>query len=88
MQRDYGADFFCWLMLITKVRNIERFCVEFSLVVINSYLGRSEDDYYELEVTNNLVCKVITTNQTVKHAGTCAPAVCSNGSFLKDFYIQ
>ena len=38
-------------------------CVEFSPTIINIYLGRSEDDYYELEVTDNQVCKAITANQ-------------------------
>ena len=37
--------------------------MEFFLVVINTYLGKSEDDYCELEVTDNQVCKAITTNQ-------------------------
>jgi hypothetical protein len=31
--------------------------------VINKFLGRKEDGYSELEVTNNVVCKTITANQ-------------------------
>ncbi|KAK2381040.1 hypothetical protein QL285_068681 [Trifolium repens] len=38
-------------------------CVEFSPAVINSFLGRREDGYSELEPTNNQVCKTITANQ-------------------------
>ncbi|KAK2396908.1 hypothetical protein QL285_058538 [Trifolium repens] len=38
-------------------------CVEFSPAVINSFLGRREDSYSELEPTNNQVCKTITANQ-------------------------
>ena len=38
-------------------------CVEFSPVIINRNLDRSKDDYCELEVTNNQVCKAITANQ-------------------------
>jgi hypothetical protein len=38
-------------------------CVEFSPVVINRFLGRKEDGYSEVAITNNEVCKTITANQ-------------------------
>jgi hypothetical protein len=38
-------------------------CVEFSPAVINRFLGRKEDGYTEVEVTNNQVCKTITADQ-------------------------
>ncbi|WJX24287.1 hypothetical protein P8452_13412 [Trifolium repens] len=38
-------------------------CVEFSPAIINRFLGRKEDGYTEIEVTNNQVCKIITANQ-------------------------
>lgn len=38
-------------------------CVEFSHAIINKYLGRSEVEESELEVTDNQVCKAIITNQ-------------------------
>ncbi|XP_058782220.1 uncharacterized protein LOC131656533 [Vicia villosa] len=44
-------------------------CVEFSSAVINRYMNTIEDEQGELEVTDNQVHKVITSNQ---HAGSCA----------------
>lgn len=41
-------------------------CVEFSPEVINKFLGRSEETCAELEVTDNQICKEITTNQVNK----------------------
>ncbi|KAK2401666.1 hypothetical protein QL285_051246 [Trifolium repens] len=38
-------------------------CINFSPVVINSYLGRKEDGYPGFEPTNNQICKTITANQ-------------------------
>jgi hypothetical protein len=38
-------------------------CVNFSPVVINRFLGRSEDAQPEFEVTDNEVCKTITADQ-------------------------
>jgi hypothetical protein len=38
-------------------------CVEFSPAVINRFLGRKEDGYTEMEVTNYQVCKTISANQ-------------------------
>jgi hypothetical protein len=38
-------------------------CVEFSPAIVNRFLGRNEDDYTELEITNNEFCKTITANQ-------------------------
>ena len=35
-------------------------CVEFSLEVINRYMGRSEDEKPELEMSDNQIYKVIT----------------------------
>ncbi|XP_058784376.1 uncharacterized protein LOC131659167 [Vicia villosa] len=37
--------------------------VHFSHPVINRYLGRSDDEGFDLEVTDNQVCKEITANQ-------------------------
>ena len=42
---------------------VRSMCVEFSPAVINRFLDRSEDDYCELEVTDNQVYKAITANQ-------------------------
>jgi hypothetical protein len=38
-------------------------CVEFSPAIINRFLGRKEDGYSEVEITNNEVCRTITANQ-------------------------
>jgi hypothetical protein len=38
-------------------------CVEFSPIIINRFLGRQEDGYSAVDVTNNEVCKTITANQ-------------------------
>ncbi|KAK2436299.1 hypothetical protein QL285_021300 [Trifolium repens] len=38
-------------------------CVQFSLAVINAYLGRREYGYPGFEPTNNQICKTITANQ-------------------------
>ncbi|MCI68760.1 envelope-like protein, partial [Trifolium medium] len=38
-------------------------CVEFSPTVINQFLERGEDVVAEMEVTDNEVCKTITSNQ-------------------------
>jgi hypothetical protein len=37
--------------------------LEFSPAVINRFLGRKEDGYTEMEVTNYQVCKTISANQ-------------------------
>ncbi|XP_050915153.1 uncharacterized protein LOC127130132 [Lathyrus oleraceus] len=41
-------------------------CVEFSPNVINRYMGRCDDEYTEIEVTDNQVCKEITAKQVVQ----------------------
>ncbi|XP_050915643.1 uncharacterized protein LOC127130718 [Lathyrus oleraceus] len=41
-------------------------CVNFSPSVINKYLGRPDEARLELEVTDNTICQVITTNQVRK----------------------
>ncbi|XP_024636309.1 uncharacterized protein [Medicago truncatula] len=41
-------------------------CVDFSPIVINRFLGRSEDEYTEVEVTDNTVCKEITSGQVTQ----------------------
>lgn len=41
-------------------------CVQFSLDVINRYMVICEDEQVEIEVTNNLVCKEITTKQVLQ----------------------
>ncbi|XP_058733029.1 uncharacterized protein LOC131604617 [Vicia villosa] len=38
-------------------------CVNFSSTVINNILGRSDEAQFELEVSDNKVCQVITANQ-------------------------
>lgn len=35
-------------------------CVEFSPEFINRFMGRSEEEQAEVEVTNNVVCREIT----------------------------
>ncbi|XP_050896916.1 uncharacterized protein LOC127103728 [Lathyrus oleraceus] len=48
-------------------------CVQFSLDVINRYMVRCEDEQVEIEVTDNLVCKEITTKQVpANHTSTIA----------------
>jgi hypothetical protein len=37
--------------------------VEFSPAIINRFLGRKEDGYSKVEITNNEVCRTITANQ-------------------------
>lgn len=38
-------------------------CVEFSLEIINRYLGRSEEEQAEVEVSDNVICREITAKQ-------------------------
>ena len=38
-------------------------CVKFSPAIIYRFMDRSEDDFCELEVTDNQVCRAITANQ-------------------------
>lgn len=52
----------------TRSQNFKRVyvrgrCVDFSPAIINMYLGRSEEEVCELEVTDNQVCKGIIANQ-------------------------
>jgi len=41
-------------------------CAEFSSEIINRFLGRSEEEHVEVEITDNDICKEITANQVKK----------------------
>lgn len=42
-------------------------CVDFSLELINSFFGRNEEEQAEIEVSNNVICKEITTKQVKEY---------------------
>ena len=44
-------------------------CLEFSPEVINRFLGRNEEACVKFEVTNNQICKEITTKQVKQWGG-------------------
>lgn len=50
-----------WSQNFIKV-HVRGRCVNFSPAIINMYLGRSEEEERDLEVTDNQVCRVITAN--------------------------
>ncbi|XP_050908498.1 uncharacterized protein LOC127122157 [Lathyrus oleraceus] len=42
---------------------VRRRCVDFSPEIINRFLGRNEEEQVEVEVSDNVICKEITTKQ-------------------------